>query len=30
MIEEKMIELKKEFTKISKKGYIKGMYNNLS
>lgn len=30
MIEEKMHELKKEFKNISKKGYIKGIYNNLS
>ena len=30
MIEERMLELKKEFQKISKKGYIKGIYNNLS
>lgn len=30
MVEEKMLELKKEFVKISKKGYIKGIYNNFS
>lgn len=30
MIEDKMFELKSKFIKISKKGYIKGVYNNLS
>lgn len=29
-MDERMRELKKEFKKISAKGYVKGIYNNLS